>query len=1091
MLQFILGRAATGRTFTIMDGIKKDVLNNKKVVLIIPEQFSFEWKRAILKTLGDEAATNVDVLSFSRIYDEVNRLAGGNAFSVMNDCDKIITMRSAMKAVENELCIWKRYVDSDHFASILVQTVDELKTCAITPDQLISLSENGSLGRKINDIYKIYNAYEGIIYNKFIDPSDKLTHLYNKLLSFEFFKDKEVFIDSFKDFTGQQYKILERIFSQANNVTISILCDGNFENKLDIFSNIRTVKSKIEAIASKYNIKKSEDILLQGSKYSSDELKLLEGAFCDEKCTYDDNTKDITLFEAKNIYDEAEFVARNIRRMVRSNGYRYNDFVIIARETADYENAVISACKKNNVGLFFDAKEPINTHPVCTLALSALAASNKMMTSNIFKCLKTGLTSLNFDDINELENYVNIWSIDGNLWYDEWKMNPKGFRESESTDEKIIKQLDKINEIRVKTITPLLKLKKSFGNTAKEHSEALFTYFNDCNLRDNLIKLEKAYIDKQDIKTAEFFKQGYEAFINIIDSVIKCLGDVNISCFDFINVLSLAINSTSIGTIPQMLDQVTFGAADRIRPSRPKVAFVLGMNQGVFPKIQSHNGVFAAFERRRLIDLGINLNDNNIKSVITENLLVYTSLCCPSDKLYISYTKESFSGEILEPSTVLNKIKETFSNINFINKEDILLNEENIPETSNALLSEYCLVLNYNKEYADIIKSSAENFDEIFSKINNLENKVTERKHSLSSNVAKELYGNEIKTSATDFEIFHRCKFAYFCRYGLRLKKLQPAGLDVMQRGTIIHFVLEKYISKYKNSLCDLSDEQIKEIVLNLIAQYFSLIPGFEQAKTERFDFLSNIITESVYSVVIQVTKELIQSDFIPEKCELSIGNDGDVPSTVIKFNDSSTMKLQGKIDRVDVWNGYIRIIDYKTGSKIFKLPDIIYGLNMQMLIYLFALIRGDKSIYKNMIPAGILYMPSSKKLGNDKLAMNGLLVKDEMVHHAMEKENNGEFVPKMKFNKDGTISDSDSYIESNIFDTVFDYISYLFAEMGREIHNGNIDVSPLDDSKKTACNYCDFAGICQIEDKQHTKVNYVENSEAITIMKGSVNNGV
>ena len=62
---------------------------------------------------------------------------------------------------------------------------------------------------------------------------------------------------------------------------------------------------------------------------------------------------------------------------------------------------------------------------------------------------------------------------------------------------------------------------------------------------------------------------------------------------------------------------------------------------------------------------------------------------------------------------------------------------------------------------------------------------------------------------------------------------------------------------------------------------------------------------------------------------------------------------------------------------------------------------------------------------------------------------------------------------------------------MGKEIHNGNIEISPLDDSKKSACNYCDFAGICQIESKQHAKVNYIENNEAITIMKGSVTNGI
>ncbi len=1089
MLNFILGRAASGRTYTIMQRIKNDVVNGKDIVLIIPEQFSFECERQLLRTLGDSAAMRVEVLSFSRICDEVNRIAGGNAFSVMSDCDKIITMRAALKATSGELKVWGRYTDSARFSKIIIDTIDELKTCDITPEKLSSISFEGSLGFKIDDIKKIYSTYEALISNRFIDPTDKLTHLYNKLNDFKYFKNKEVYIDSFKDFTGQQYKILERIISQANSVTVSLLSDGREEEKADVFYNLRRVKRKILSIASKYNVKYGETAFLEGSKYSSEELKNVEKSFFGEAKAFEKETEDLFLCSAENIVDEAQFVARNIRKLVRENGYRYKDFVIIARDTAPYENAIINACKKNEVSCFYDEKKSIENMPICVMALSALSASNRINSKDILSFLKTELAPLDYSQVTQLENYINLWNIDGRLWLDEWSLNPFGLRSEETENKDIDGLLKNINSLREKAIKPILDLKNNFGDTAREHCEALLKFFDDCNAKDKLKIWEKNILDDNDDCSADYLRQGFERFIDILDSIVKCVGDKPLSFTDFYDTLSLAIKSTTIGTIPQMLDQVTFGSADRIRPSRPKIAFILGLNQGVFPQTPSSTGVFAAYERKQLIENGIEINDNAVEQAITENLLVYTSLCCPSDKLFLSYL--TGGSEKNEPASVIGKIKKYFPNIKNISAKSNMYELYGLPETADAIFSKYCEGISEGEDFSKDIKEVIKKHPELSNKVDLLENKLSSNIFSLSPSSTQMLYGNIIKTSATDFEVFHRCKFSHFCRYGLRLSRLQPAALDVMQRGTIVHFVLENYIREYSNKLKELKEDEIRNIVSSLINRYFSLIPGIEQVKSARFKFMVDIITESVSVVAIQVTKELAQSDFVPAKCELSIGNGGDVDAVEIKFDESSAMKLIGKIDRVDVWNGYVRIVDYKTGAKAFKLPDVFYGLNLQMLIYMYALLQSKDNNFADLQPAGILYMPSSKKLGKDDLCMNGIVLKSEEVALAMEKGNEGKYVPKMKMNKDGTIADSDSYVENEVFKTVFDYITYLMKEMGKEIKKGNISVSPIDDNSKTACKYCDFASICHIEDAKHNKVEYASKDEILSKMKGCVNNGI
>lgn len=82
------------------------------------------------------------------------------------------------------------------------------------------------------------------------------------------------------------------------------------------------------------------------------------------------------------------------------------------------------------------------------------------------------------------------------------------------------------------------------------------------------------------------------------------------------------------------------------------------------------------------------------------------------------------------------------------------------------------------------------------------------------------------------------------------------------------------------------------------------------------------------------------------------------------------TVSLAGKVDRVDgyIRDGrlYLRVMDYKSGKKSFSLSDIWYGLNMQLIIYLYALQEEGLDRYRRLlseelneiVPAGVLYVP-------------------------------------------------------------------------------------------------------------------------------------
>ena len=158
------------------------------------------------------------------------------------------------------------------------------------------------------------------------------------------------------------------------------------------------------------------------------------------------------------------------------------------------------------------------------------------------------------------------------------------------------------------------------------------------------------------------------------------------------------------------------------------------------------------------------------------------------------------------------------------------------------------------------------------------------------------------------------------------------------------------------------------------IQEYLDLVAGFENVRDPKSEFIITRISRSLKEVVRNISDEMKQSDFEPTHCELKIGKDGEIPAVHFPF-DSGDIILTGSIDRVDQYNGYVRIIDYKTGSKSFKLPDILFGLNMQMLIYLYCVVRGENP--SELKPAGILYKTAKRDTTDKGMTMNGLLPND------------------------------------------------------------------------------------------------------------------
>ena len=136
VLQFIFGRPASGKTYTVLNKIKELTEQGEKSVLIVPEQFTFESEKAVIENIGDKAALYVTVASFTRLYEEIGRNIGGLAGTFLGDSDKIVFMKKTLNLVADDLNLWGKYRSSISFAKTLLDTIGEFKINSVTPEDL-------------------------------------------------------------------------------------------------------------------------------------------------------------------------------------------------------------------------------------------------------------------------------------------------------------------------------------------------------------------------------------------------------------------------------------------------------------------------------------------------------------------------------------------------------------------------------------------------------------------------------------------------------------------------------------------------------------------------------------------------------------------------------------------------------------------------------------------------------------------------------------------------------------------------------------------------------------------------------------------
>ncbi len=1085
MLQLIFGRANSGKSNEIYRRVCAAVEAGEQAVLLVPEQSSFESERGLLHAMGGVYTDRVEVLSFTRLASILNRETCGPVGITLDECGRFLLMGQVLARVAKKLQVYHRG-NTAEFIHTILQTMNELQQAAVTPEWLLtiagSLDKHPLLKGKLQDLALIQGEYDALLQARNLSLSDDLTKLYDQLGEKDWFQGKTVFFDEFDGFTGQQMQIMHRIFEQAKNITFALPADGLDGRMGDRspFVNVRKTAQKLVRMAGDYYVSVATPLILSTSYFASPALTAAELCFSGlSEEVFEEATEDITLVSTASVFDEVEYTAAAIHRKVREEGGRYGDFVVIARDMNVYAGPLQILFRRYKIPLFLDLRRPASSLPLYVLVQSAVTAALKFSTEAILRLLKSGLAGLCIEEISKLENYTYVWNITGSGWLQPWEKRPDGFQ-NDLSQEVCKERLEQLNTLREQVVKPLFALQEALqSGNAKRMAGGIYQYLQQIHADENLKKSADAFELQGEAETANLQRQSYDSLINLLDQMAVSFPEEHVSATQFRKMLESVIGCVSLGSIPQKLDSVVAGAAGRIRPGRPSHTFLLGFQQGAFPQAPNA-GLLNPSERRLLEEAGVEIRDCRLESALEESFLLYRTLFSCFRTLTITYPREDLNGNPIAPSVYLNRILEYVPHLKKRNLSVDNATGCTLPETQDSGIS--MLARNWHAQTPEIELLRQYYCAEAPARYFRLARLAEPGGHALSAETARRLFGTNIVMSASQLDTFYRCRFSYFCHYGMRLRSIRPAVLDQLQRGTAAHYVLEGMIRRHHKKIAELSEEQRNAEVSQLLRDYAVTLAGDLADSDLQFRYLLASMEAMLQEVLGRIADEFRISAFAPAYCELKIGFDQDcsVKALRVSLQDGS-VSIIGLVDRVDTMEFQnqlvFRVVDYKTGTREFALSDVFYGLNMQMLIYLLALRKnGIDGVDKPLIEGGVVYQPVKRVelrpgencslATSSRVRLNGLLNNSREILEGMNPSLSSGIM-KTPVDKDNNPTEYQSpfaLLGTEDFSLLEAHISHLIAEAGNQLHQGNISISPRDGLDSDACHYCEFSSVCNRE---------------------------
>lgn len=676
--------------------------------------------------------------------------------------------------------------------------------------------------------------------------------------------------------------------------------------------------------------------------------------------------------------------------------------------------------------------------------------NNNLLTyNNLFKEFLRGkdivLYNLKYADkfykniFKELGRYSNITSYN-----DEDNKSVKELYKANNSEEEIAFICSKITKL-IKSGVNINNIK--LANVKSDYEFIIRKTFKLFNIPINLPSFETIKSTSLVIKFKELYNsdisitiEKLKEFINtkeendIFKSIINVVNSY-LWCNDFELVKDMIFNEINNIKTPRekLKNAVEVIEFKKELVSDDDYVFLIGYNEGVIPVNYKDEDYLSDEEKSKLgLSTSFELNENAMNEVkdsiknIKHLIVTYPSHNLSSE-IYISssYEKDLFEEKELNisynESNAYNKLK--------------LVSEKDENSKFGTLTDD---LLKLSSHYKDMKYSS---FDNKYKLIN--KSKI------------KNFFNNGLTLSYTSMNDYYMCSFRYYLDYILKVNKYEDTFEAIV--GTIFHKIL---------SMCFEND-------IDIIRTYESEIEKSDYEFSESEKFFLSILKDELVLVIETIKNQLSYTQLTESMYEKEI---------VIDVDKDLHIKFKGFVDKIlyNKFNGktVVAIIDYKTGNPNLNINNSIYGLEMQLPVYIYLIKNEIKDVkIGGFYLQKILNNITDKEKRLDSLKLQGYTNSDlDIIDKVDSSFNDSKVIKSLRTSSKGFYAYS-KIINDEEIDILNKVVETKIKEASMDILDSKFDINPKEmNNEVIGCKFCKYKDICFMKAKDTVTLKEVKN---------------
>ena len=1186
-VRLIIGKAGSGKTRrcfrAIVDACARDPLG-PPIYWIVPKQATFQAERELTCAPELGGFARARVLSFDLLGEEILAECGGAAVPEVTAEGRQMILGHLLRKHQKDLRFFAHSARQPGLAARLDSTFADFERNGRTTEDMAALlydleragvgakdegdgateaaettpapggpasaglssprseipPELRALHAKFSDLRLLYDAYSAYLGQERLDRHRRLEQVLTCIATSGRLRGSTAYIDAFGQFTEFELRVIAALGKACRAVEVTLTMDPaspllanphlNPED-LSPFHSVEETYRRLRATLARENVPIEGPIVLPDvHRFRTDALSLVERDVVRRLAIHRDvEAAEIEMIQAEHRRAEVDAVARRIRELCTAGGVRLRETAVLLRDLDDYHELIAASFREHDIAYFVDRRRAVAHHPLLGFLRGVLQVVQQGWPHDgVMSILKSGLTGLTNPEADELENYVLAHRIRGaGVWTqrDSWAF-ARRMLGAEDEDPREIAQAARVDALRRKLVGPIQPLVKALageGLTLRRIVLAVFDLFDRFQVPQAVARWMAAAQDEGRFEQRDEHAQAWKTLVELLDQMVELLGDEPATLADFVEIYEAGVESFELAITPPTLDQVLVGQVDRTRTPDLKVVVVMGLNEGVFPKLPREDTVLSDAERRELRTRRLDVDPDTHRKLLDENLLGYTAFTRASERLILTRALAADGGKPLGPSRFWDRFLELFPKlkariVNVAGESENKLGTIGTPRQLITTLMEWVRGLGAEKrpeatqpdQSAIRDPQSAIPHDSFRALYHWIATRDTDGSSidvmrfrawralqyangaKLSRPVVRQLFGDALHASVTRIETFAACGFKHFARFGLDLRpRDEEEAVSPLDLGNVFHHVLEKIVRllvERNQGWPDLPITERERLIHETAQQVGKELKGEILLSSARNRYLLQRIEATLGRVTAAQDAAARRGNFTPAYAELTFGpaTGADLPAMEIPTPAGHRLILSGKIDRVDVTadRSAFAVIDYKLSGKPLSLANVYHGLSLQLLTYLLVLREnGEKLAGRKLTPAAALYVkllrdledvghPSEVDPAEDPARLDlrekprGLLHANYVRHldTAMGPGVKSDVVAAHEKKEGGYSASGSDVAEAAEFEALIDHVRNVLARMTDQLLGGHIEISPYNMRKNTPCPYCAFRPLCRFD---------------------------